>query len=261
MRRALISFLVLLSVTGCDERRPLDLDAGSPDGGSRDSGASDGGIVDAGPVDAGSTDAGSPTGVGALSGSCGELDAELASPLSFRFAAALDLPPDFDIETDAARLSEGGQEILRDGTAGGSSVESEAFAYELLFRCDGALLLKTETEIDYTDPSGKKTDFLVSLGGTRIGVSVTRAVGFPRDDPYPVSQATALLEDKLADIADSSANVAAADDWAKQILFVVAYGPMHGESVATAWDALPAASRGDAILYVMVTDGADEFLY
>ena len=68
-------------------------------------------------------------------------------------------------------------------------------------------LLKTETEIVYTDISGKKTDLLVTIGGIKWGVSVTRAVGFPRDDPYTVERAGQLLEQKLSGVIASTANV------------------------------------------------------
>ena len=50
---------------------------------------------------------------------------------------------------------------------------SETFAMEVLARCDGAELIKTETEIGYDPPSSKKTDLLVSFDDVRIGVSVT----------------------------------------------------------------------------------------
>ena len=73
---------------------------------------------------------------------------------------------------------------------------SGGFFYEVLHRCEGADLLKTEMEVTYTDPSGKLTDLLVDIDGAKIGVSVTRAVGWPRDDPYTVESAQNILEQK-----------------------------------------------------------------
>ena len=57
--------------------------------------------------------------------------------------------------SDYALLTAGGQEIIDDGNAGGSSLYSEVFAYEVLSRCEGAMLLKTETEVIYDDPKEK----------------------------------------------------------------------------------------------------------
>jgi hypothetical protein len=232
-------------------------DAGDGDGGvgSDGGGEGDGG----GENDAGGLDGGSDL-VGVISGSCGELDdAELLSASPFLFENAIDFPAAFTM-ADEMRLSAGAQEILLEGTAGGSSSYSEAFAFEVLHRCEGAALIKTETEIVY-DTAGTITDILVEIDGHKIGVSVTRAVAFPFDDIYPVETALTLLERKLGDILDSTANVSAEDAWVKQILHVIAYGPMHAESMASAWAMVDPALRADTILVLTVTHGMDDFIY
>ena len=43
-----------------------------------------------------------------------------------------------------------------DGNAGGSSLLSEVFAYEVLHRCEGATLLKTETDAIPRTPSAAR---------------------------------------------------------------------------------------------------------
>lgn len=233
-----------------------------------------GGPKDAGPLaDAGVPDAqirppaqdagleGPRPGFGVISGSCGELDDELTSPAPAHFSNRIDFGTDPFDAADEALLTEGGREILRDGNAGGSSLFSELFAYEVLHRCEGAELLKTETEIDYVNPMGKLTDLLVSIDGLRIGVSVTRAVSFPRDAAYETAQAEALLQDKLQDVLESSANVAESDRWEKQILHVIAYGTSHGSALLDAYERLDASVRADTVLFVTISDGDDEFLY
>ncbi len=197
--------------------------------------------------------------LGELEGACGELDAaELSSPDSFLFENAIDfgvLGFDYDL------LTPGGKEVFDDGNLNQSSLHSEVIAYEVLARCDMAALLKTEGEVVYDDPMGKKTDLLVELDGLKVGVSVTRAYGFPPDDPYTVAQAESLLTDKLSDIPLSTANVAPEDQWVKQILHVIAYAEMHAESIATAYAGLPDNVKGDTIVVVTVTHGDDEFIY
>lgn len=196
---------------------------------------------------------------GELSGACGVIDTEIEDPAPSRFDSAIDFERPFT-EADAPALTDGGREILADGNAGGSSLLSEVFAFELLGRCEGAALVKTETEIVYDQP-GAITDLLVSIDGEKLGVSVTRAVGFPFDAPYTVEQATELLEGKLADILVSSANVSEQDRWRKQMLAVLAFAPAHAGSLATALEAIDPAVRADTIVWILVTDGADDFVY
>lgn len=261
----------------------LTFGCSAPDAPFADTGARrDAAIEDAGPVDLQSgdvgpdirpthdlggeaqpdaSDVGTAQGFGVITGTCGELDSELADPLPFLFENTIDFGDDPYDDSDLERLTEGGQEIIADGNAGGSSLLSEVFAYEVLARCEGAVLLKTETEVTYDDPMGKITDLLVEIDGTKIGVSVTRAVGFPREDPYTVPQAEALLTDKLTDIEASSANVSAADAWAKQILHIIAYAPGHADSIRTAYDGLAADVVDDTIVWVTVSEGMDDFLY
>jgi hypothetical protein len=199
-------------------------------------------------------------GLGTLSGDCGDVlgTDELSGSTPSIFVNTLDLGTD---GFDTAQLSVGGTEVWDDGNLGGSSAESEVIAFEVLYRCELASLLKTETEISYVDEGGKKTDLLVEIDGIDLGVSVTRAYGWPPEDPYTVEQATVLLEDKLGDIPLSSANVASEDAWTKQILSVIAYTPDHAASIATAWAALDAEVQGDTVLFVTATEGDDEALY
>lgn len=202
---------------------------------------------------------GDPDGFGVISGECGLIDAmELESPSPFVFTSAIDfgvIGYDYDL------LTPGGQQIADEGGLNDGSLQSEIVAYEVLARCDMAVLLKTEAKIIYQNPMGKKTDLLVEFDGLKIGVSVMRAIGFPKDDPYTVAQATTILKKKLGDIQISSVNVAPEDAWAKQILSVVAYTPMHVDSVLTAYAALDPMLKADTILVVSVSNGDDTFIY
>lgn len=207
----------------------------------------------------GDTTTGEPGELGVLSGDCGLIDLmELESPEPFVFTGAIDFGVvgyDYDL------LTAGGQQIYDEGNLNPGSLYSEIVAYEVLARCETAALLKTEATIVYTNPMGKKTDFLAEIDGLKIGVSVVRAVGFPKDAPWTVAQADTILKGKLGDIQLSSANVAPEDAWVKQILSVVAYGPMHKESLLTAYAALDPALKADTLLVITVTDGDDAFIY
>lgn len=198
-------------------------------------------------------------GFGALSGDCNQIDDELAEASPTTFTAAFDFASAFT-DDDVDALSVGGKTVFESGNAGGSSLYSEVFAFEYLFRCEDAVLLKTENAIEY-EGEGAITDFLVELDGAKIGVSVTRAVAFPFDDPYPVEKATELLEKKLADVLESSARVKEADRWQKQILAVLAYAPEHIEALNAAYAALSAELRADTLVVQIATNGDDDFIY
>ncbi len=234
----------------------LALSCGGGAAESPDAGGADAALVDGG------ADAGAEfpqPGFGEISGDCDVLDEELASaePALFRIAI------DFDrlyVDADEGMLSAGAQQIIEDGNAGGSSLLSEVFAFEVLARCELANLLKTETQIVY-DEQGSITDFLAEIDELKIGVSVTRAVGFPFDDPYLPAQGIELLADKLAGVIESSSNVSDADRWQKQVLAILAYAPGHADVIADAWATLNAGARADTLVMIIVTNGADDFIY
>lgn len=200
-------------------------------------------------------------GFGALTGDCRVLDSELTSATPHLFEGAIDFAMDPYDTADLMKLTPGGQYIAQTPNAGGNSVLSEVFAFEVLARCEDAKLLKTETEITYENPRGKITDILVEIDGLKIGVSVVRAIAFPFNDPYPIGEAERILRSKLEGIALSSENVTAQDRWVKQILSVIAYTPMHAQQIRQAWMALEPELRGDTVLYVTATEGDDRPIY
>jgi hypothetical protein len=209
---------------------------------------------------AGGMGGGNPVdGYGALSGSCGDIDLDdIVSPAPEFLGNVLDFSAYPAI--DVSLLSPGGQVMYAQGNLGGSSLYSEIFAYEVLYRCDGAALLKTEGQIIYA-VQGKKTDILVEIDGEKVGVSVVRAESYPKGAPYPVSQAYQVLQGKLADILQSSANVDPQDAWKKQILSVLAQTPEHAAAIQQAYGMIDAATRADTIVLVTVTEGNDDFVY
>ena len=158
-------------------------------------------------------------------------------------------------------MSPGATEIWTDGNAGGSSIYSEIFAYELASQCEDAILLKTENEILYIDPQGKMTDLLVEIDGVKTGVSVTRAFIYPLGTPLTLDRAEELLADKLGDVLISSANVAPADQWQKQILVVETPTVEDKAQLIAAYAGLDPAVKADTICWVMATEGDDGFLY
>jgi hypothetical protein len=236
---------------------PLGSDSANPSGGGTPGG---GGDLGGGGGPGGGEDPGPDDGFGIISGPCNRIAPELDEPTPSLFDKRLDFQGNPFDDEDAALLTPGGQAIYGSASVGGSAVLSEVFAFEVLARCEGASLLKLGSEIVYSQ-SGKTTGLLVAIDGNKVGVSVTRAVSFPPQNPYPTQQASALLESKLTDIQASSQNVAPEDAWVKQILVVMSYSDMHANAIEDAWLALDAETKADTVVYVVTTDGSDDFLY
>lgn len=191
-------------------------------------------------------------------GDCGTLDTELLDSLPHLTDTTVLLNPCDYVED---YMSAGATKIWTDGNAGGSSIYSEIFAYEMASQCEDATLLKTETEIVYLDPNGKITDLLLEIDGVKIGVSVTRAFTWPLGTPLSSARATELLTDKLSDIQLSSANVAPEDAWEKQILTVETPTVEDQATLLAAYAALDPSVTADTICWVIATEGDDDFIY
>jgi len=243
--------------TDDDDTTPGDDDTGDDDTGDDDTGDDDTGDDDSGDDD---DDTEVPLdGFGEISGDCGELDDdEWLVDDPFLFRNAIDFGSE---ELDETLLTAGAQEIIDEGNLGGSSIYSEAIAFEVLDRCELAALVATETEIVYLDDGGKKTDILVDIDGRSIGVSVTRAYHWPPSDPYTVEEAEELLDDKLSDVILSEANADPSNAWERSVLHVVAYDHQYADSVETAFTQLDPAVQDRTIIVLTVSDGEDEFLY
>jgi hypothetical protein len=259
MKRTALLFFFLSGCTPKDQNDKSETDTGAcdtcTDSGDSDSGDSDSGDSDSGDSDSGDTDTPfSPT----ITGDCGVLDTELTDAQHHLFENVIDFSTS---GFDPNSLSESGTRILDTDNAGGSSIFSEVYAFEVLLHCETASLLKTETEISYLDSSGKITDLLVDIDGVKIGVSVTRAFAYPPETPYTEEMAQTLLTKKLEAIQESSANVAAEDAWEKQILHVLAYTADHSAQVLSVFDDLPENTKADTILLVTTTEGDDDFMY
>ncbi len=239
--------------SGDDTSEPLATIEAGVDA-TTDSSAGDGGAADA------FAPAREPI-LGTLTGSCGVVIPELAKPTPSLIESTLTFaPPEQYVRGE---LSPGGQRLFDTPNAGGSSGESEVMSYEVLHVCEGADLLKTETEITYGGPvdggGSPITDFLVTIQGKKVGVSVTRAYK-PVSQGYTVADATTLLTKKLDDIQKSSARVLAADKWVKQILYVFAETQAQYDAAKTAWGQLSAAIKADTIVVLTRSVGGG-FIY
>ena len=197
-----------------------------------------------------------------ISGNINLLDNNiLNSSNPYKFSGEIDFGSNPYDDSDFDSLSSGGKKLITDGNMGGTSILSEVFAFEVLRTTIGAQLLKSETEIVYTDPNGKQTNFLIQVDSHKIGVVVVRGYIYPPESDYTVTAAQTLLTNKLSKVNQSTANVTSADSWEKQILFVMAYSSSIATSFDTAWANIDNTTKGNTILVITTTNGDDSFIY
>ncbi|XP_072049477.1 uncharacterized protein [Amphiura filiformis] len=141
-----------------------------------------------------------------------------------------------------------GQKLLDSPNAGGNSVESEVLSYELLHRCYGARLAKTEMEVVYFPEGGSITDYTCEMFGTLLGVSVTRAMKYKGD--FTLEDADKLLNKKLNGIVNSTQNTL--EKWSKQILHVWATSHHVANMVTQAYRHLPTDIQSNTVVFITV---------
>ncbi|KAK3824048.1 MAG: hypothetical protein J3R72DRAFT_458491 [Linnemannia gamsii] len=141
--------------------------------------------------------------------------------------------------------------------AGGSSLLSEVLSCEMLYRCLGARLAKTEMEIRYFFAYQPMTDYTISLpglaSGFHVGVSVTRA--FAYKGAYRRSECRKLLKKKLSGITASTRNVMD-ERLFKQILHVWVPNGKVARTVQATYRTLPAELTRNSVVVISVVNAA-----
>ena len=110
------------------------------------------------------------------------------------------------------------QKILREPNAGGASVVSEALSAEYMARRFGARDIVTEMAIQYWFPNWKKIDYIATFFGGRVGISVTRAMGFPYATDFDMEDAIRLCEKKLNGLVIAKSGISPACRYERSIL-------------------------------------------
>lgn len=152
-------------------------------------------------------------------------------------------------------LSSGASRMANSPNAGGSSEKSEILSFELLQRCFGAILQKTETEVEYFPLGGCITDYTCTLFGTTLGISVTRAMKFHGE--FTSADANHLLWKKLNGVNSSSQN--SLEKWTKQILHVWASSARVAAIVGHAYRRLPAQLKSNTVVLITVATNTEIF--
>ncbi|KAL3888195.1 hypothetical protein ACJMK2_000572 [Sinanodonta woodiana] len=160
---------------------------------------------------------------------------------------------------DRQSLSSGARKMLSVVNAGGNSINSEAFSYEMLRRCFMARLYQVENEVLYSIYGGKMTDYVCYLFDMKIGVSVTRHMEQHGNYIHKKKKKKkSLLMRKLEGIVQSSRN--SHEKWAKQILHVWVPDKHTANIVTDEYNTMDNDVKSNTVVIVTTTEECD-FIY
>ena len=144
---------------------------------------------------------------------------------------------------------------------GGSSNISEALSMKYMYMRYGTTEFIPEMEVSYWIDY-KKVDYLMfdKKNGEYIGVSVTRAVPYPRDGEYTLQQAETLLQKKLYGLVVARSSVSDDYGFSTSILHIWCYNKMAAINIQKAHVLLlngPDASIFESVSVICTICGND----
>lgn len=110
--------------------------------------------------------------------------------------------------------------VRTESNAGGTSTISESLSVEYFVRRFQAKDIVTEMEVEYRSFNWKKVDYICTLYGQRVGVSVTRAMSFPDPKDFSAQMGYRLLYKKLFGLVVARHGVSKRHSFSQCILHV-----------------------------------------
>lgn len=153
-------------------------------------------------------------------------------------------------EWDACRYA---QKIYSEPNAGGKSINSEAFSTNILDQLYGITNIIPEMEIEYKWYNYKKCDYLCTIFGQQVGVSVTRAMAFPDPSFFTPEDAQNLLKKKISGLLVAREGVITKYDFRKCILHMWCESSRIAEIIKKEYSTLDEYTKDNIIIVLTVT--------
>lgn len=192
----------------------------------------------------------------------------MSDSLTTRFALNNMIEPGFVRNTfkittdwDKVSLTDGGNTIKNVPNAGGSSVNSEVFSFEVLNFLINAKLQATEMQLEYFPLGSKITDYSIRAGDQVLGVSVTRAMKFG-GGVFDDMDAFRLLSKKLYGVNASTKAVLKRFRWKKQILHIWAESTQVADTLERVYNSqIDDDLRNNTLVVVTVCQKNSAFIF
>jgi hypothetical protein len=159
------------------------------------------------------------------------------------------------------QLSNVAKKVLSSPNAGGNSIVSETMSAEILHRLYGANDIRTEMEVEYIFDNWKIADYCIRISGKNVGVSVTRAMGFPYESSFDLQQADKLLRKKINGLVLARNGISERDSFYTAILHVFCQSNRIKNVLYRAFKTLEPDLRDNIILIATVAENADYLFF
>jgi len=137
--------------------------------------------------------------------------------------------------------------------AGGKSMNSEAFSVNVLNELYGVNQILTEMEVEYIWYNYKKCDYICTIYEQQVGVSVTRAMGFPDPSHFSEDDADKLLKKKINGLMVARDGVIDKYNFDKCILHVWCESQRIADIIKYRYSLLDLDIKEDIIILLTVT--------
>lgn len=146
--------------------------------------------------------------------------------------------------------------------AGGKSALSEMLSIDYFSRVFGAAKVALEMEVEYWIDY-KMVDYVCSIEETRVGVSVTRAMGFPTPSDFTPEQAEILVGKKLNGLIIARNAVTKKHRFFRSVLHVWCQNTSIGRMVRDAYSAMEATLeiKGVMLLLITICDNPEIYIF
>ncbi|KAI5071300.1 hypothetical protein GOP47_0013551 [Adiantum capillus-veneris] len=147
--------------------------------------------------------------------------------------------------------------VRTESNAGGTSTISESLSVEYFVRRFQAKEIVTEMEVEYCSFNWKKVDYICTLYGQRVGISVTRAMSFPDPKDFSAQMAYRLLHKKLFGLVVARHGVSKRHSFSQCILHVWCETQQTADLMQREYDAVSRELdiADDVVMVLTVADG------
>lgn len=149
-------------------------------------------------------------------------------------------------------LSNDAQLTLDVENAGGKSEISEALSVEYMCQTFGASNVVPEMDIQYWIDY-KMADYIITIYGNRVGVSVTRAMGYPTANDFDENDASRLLRKKMYGLIVARNSTNDEHSFFKSILHIWCQTKRIADLLTNAYLQLEQDLRDDIIVACTIT--------
>jgi hypothetical protein len=145
--------------------------------------------------------------------------------------------------------------------AGGQSEISEALSINYFYERFKASLFVLEMEIEYWMTSYKMCDFICIINNQKIGVSVTRSMGFPTQDSFNEESAYNLLKKKMNGLIVARSGVCTKHEFIISVLHIWCQNQKIADTIKKIYPQIINESESVYEIIVLLTVCDKQYIY